>query len=74
MQAIESPLTGVENTKKELGVFVVTIITVVAIMLFSRVLTTAQQAYVEVFDGATVDMADFTIRVMNLPHHKYYGD
>lgn len=70
----KDPFTGKEYTKETLGLFVVLfdVASVIALVVFTSVLIDTQEEYAETFDAATIEMADFTMRVRNLPHHKFY--
>ena len=50
------------------------IATVIAIILFTTILTQTQEEYVEMFDESTIEMTDFTLRIKNLPHHAFYNN
>lgn len=71
-------LPGVEEEfeKEQLGLMIVffDIATVLAIIAFTKILIGTQEEYADMFDQATIEMTDFTIRVKNLPHHKYYNN
>lgn len=73
---IENPFTGNEWNKDNLGVFVVffDIFSVIAMIIFAKLLIMTQKEYALDFDLATISMTDFTIRVQNLPHHLHYGN
>lgn len=73
---VENPFTGSEYSKESLGVFIVffDICTVIGLIIFMNLLSETQEDYVEIFDQATVQITDFTVRVKNMPHHKCYGD
>jgi len=45
-----------------------------SVILFTWILIETQEDYVDRFNDQTIQMTDFTIRVKNLPHHKFYGD
>lgn len=68
--------TNQEIDKNDFGhiIIIFDIITIFAIIIFVKVLEVTQKEYVDHFDEATLEMTDFTIRVDNLPHHKFYGD
>lgn len=68
---MQNPFKPEESIQKDsLGIIVVffDMITVVAIILFTKILTANQNNFVDIFDQATLEMSDFTIRVGNLPH------
>jgi len=50
------------------------ILSVLSVILFTWILIETQEDFVDRFNNQTIQMTDFTIRVKNLPHHKYYGD
>lgn len=75
-EKFKDPFTDKEYSKESLGVFVVffDMASVLALTLFTFLLMEAQEEYAETFDATTIEMADFTIVVKNLPHHKLYGN
>lgn len=75
-EKFKDPFTGTEYTKETLGVLVVffDMASVLCILAFAIILMDTQEEYVETFDESTIEMADFTVRVKNLPHHKLYDN
>lgn len=76
MPTVHNPFSGDEFAKDQLGVMIVffDIFSVLALIVFAKVLISTQEDYVKAFDKATIQMTDFTIRVRNLPHHLMYDD
>jgi len=73
---IENPFTGENINKGDLGIIIVLtdFVVVIFTMLFITWIETSQKAFTKQFKDSVIDMADFTIRVKKIPHHKQYGE